>query len=54
MFEKDHHITHEWWGAYLRHNTLFRRIYSGKGAAPEEEFIAENHAIMMYDPLIEG
>lgn len=53
VFEKDHQIRHEWWGGYSRHNTLFRRRFDvATGADEGEEFITENHAIMMYEPLL--
>ena len=35
------------------HNTLFRRVLGMDGAELGEEFITENHAIMMYNPMLE-
>ena len=53
VFEKDHLIRHEWWGGYSRHNTLYRRRLDARsGAYLGEDFITENHAIMMYEPLL--
>ena len=48
IVEKDHKIYQEWWGGYIRHNKLFRR----EKDTGKEQFIAENNAIMMYEPLI--
>lgn len=52
VFEKEHSITHEFWGGYVRHNSLYREIYD-KNSSVTEEFITENHAIMMYQPFLE-
>lgn len=55
VIERDHAIRSEWWGGYSRHNTLYRlRRDAGTGEALAEEFITENHAIMMYEPLLES
>jgi vancomycin resistance protein VanW len=54
IIEKDHIIKNEWWGEYTRNNKIFRKIIDIKtGEVKEEEFITENHAIMMYNPLLE-
>ena len=53
VFERDHNITHEFWGGYVRHNSLYRERYD-KNDNVTEEFIAENHAIMMYQPFLES
>jgi vancomycin resistance protein VanW len=51
--EKNHEIRSEWWGGYSRHNELHRRRFDATtGADLGEEFIAANHAIMMYEPLL--
>jgi vancomycin resistance protein VanW len=53
VVEKDHAIRTEWWGGYSRHNALYRnRIDIETGMQLGEEFITENHAIMMYEPLL--
>jgi vancomycin resistance protein VanW len=55
VFERDHAIRTEWWGGYSRHNTLVRtRSDIATGIALAEEFITENHAIMMYAPLLQN
>jgi vancomycin resistance protein VanW len=55
VIEREHAIRNEWWGGYSRHNKLYRvkrDIESGVELA--EEFVTENHAIMMYAPLLQN
>ena len=55
VFEKEHSIQQEIWGGYSRHNVLWRnRLNLESGAMLGDEFITENHAIMMYEPLLEA
>ena len=55
IVERDHAIRTEWWGGYSRHNSLHRMVRDIEtGAERGEEFITENHAIMMYAPLLEN
>jgi vancomycin resistance protein VanW len=55
VVERDHAIRTEWWGGYSRHNVLFRqRRDLETGTEMAEEFITENHAIMMYAPLLQN
>lgn len=53
VYEKEHRISHEYWGGYLRHNQIFRKVFNRTGAQIDDEFITENHALMMYEPLLE-
>jgi vancomycin resistance protein VanW len=53
VFEKEHAIRQEYWGGYSRHNEIWRRrIDAQSGALLGEELVSENHAIMMYEPLL--
>ncbi len=52
VYEKEHWIKQEFWGGYTRHNKIYRRKCSQQGAEIADEFITENHAIMMYEPLL--
>ena len=52
VVERDARIDQASWGGYIRHNALFRRIFSTSGELMEEQFLCENDAIMMYDPLL--
>ena len=55
VMERDHAIRHEYWGGYTRHNALYRkRIDVESTEELAEEFITENHAILMYEPLLEA
>jgi len=51
VYEKDHLITHEPWGGYVRHNRIYRRVLEGEKVIREEP-VTENHAIMMYQPML--
>jgi vancomycin resistance protein VanW len=52
VYEKDHRITQEYWGGYVRHNKIYRRVYTADGELIGDEFVAENHALMMYEPML--
>ncbi|MDF2821128.1 MAG: vancomycin resistance protein [Clostridiales bacterium] len=52
VYEKDHQMDHEFWGGYTRNNTLFRKIYDLEGVEVADEYVAENHALMMYPPFL--
>lgn len=52
VYEKKHWITHEYWGGYVRHNILYRQVYDLQGELINDEYITENHAIMMYQPFL--
>ena len=54
VYEKDHLIQHEFWGGYTRHNTIFRKKYDRAGHVVDDRIVAENHAVMMYEPLLEN
>ena len=52
VFEMDHLIRREGWG-YSRHNRIARRVYDRQtDELLAEEPLVENHAIMMYEPLL--
>ena len=52
VFESDHVFRQEYWG-YSRHNRLARRVFdAGTGELLREEPLIENHAVMMYNPLL--
>ena len=54
MYEKEHYIQGEYWGGFTRHNTLYRRTFDLEGTLLGDDFLIENHAIMMYDPMLPG
>ncbi|MCT2537693.1 VanW family protein [Aquibacillus koreensis] len=53
IYEKEHRITYEDWGRYVRHNTIYRKVFNGQKECIDDQYITENHALMMYDPLLE-
>ncbi|MBK3496474.1 VanW family protein [Viridibacillus sp. YIM B01967] len=52
VYEKEHAITLEFWGGYVRHNKIHRKVFNIEQKQIDDEFITENHAIMMYEPLL--
>jgi vancomycin resistance protein VanW len=52
VYESEHRITHEPWGGYVRHNCIRRRVWDQKGILLRDEYVTENHAVMMYEPLL--
>jgi len=52
IYESEHSIVHEWWGGYTRHNILCRKVHSLSVNEVSDEFITDNRAIMMYEPLL--
>ncbi len=51
--ERNHLMQHEFWGGYTRHNEIWRRAYDLAENEIGEDFITENHAIMMYTPFLQ-
>ncbi len=53
IHESGHLIKKQWWGGYTRHNQIWQhRTYRGNPTI-EKTLVTENHAIMMYSPLLE-
>lgn len=52
IYESGHLIKQEWWGGYIRHNVIRRKIFDLNVNEIGDDFITENHAIMMYEPLL--
>jgi vancomycin resistance protein VanW len=51
IYEKKHWISQGWAGTYIRNNLLHRRCFKD-GKFTHDEYITENHALMMYSPLL--
>jgi vancomycin resistance protein VanW len=51
--ERNHCFKQQWWGGYTRHNQIWRIIKDLDSGEEHEELVTENHAIMMYNPLLE-
>lgn len=56
VYEKEHQITMEAAGVYVRHNSLYRKTISideqGNETLERDDLITENHALMMYNPIL--
>ena len=52
VFERNHKFELQWWGGYTRHNEIWRKVTNVLTSEMNEELITQNHAIMMYNPLI--
>ena len=50
--ESDQRFELQWWGGYTRHNRITRFTTDIQTGEMSEEFIAENNAIMMYNPML--
>jgi len=55
VIESNHLIKPEYWGAYSRHNQIVRKTYEKESnLLIKEEVIAENHALLKYNPMLEA
>jgi vancomycin resistance protein VanW len=52
VYESEHAISLEPWGGYIRSNRIRRRLLTRSGELAGDEAVAENHALMMYSPLL--
>lgn len=52
IVERNARMEQAFWGGYVRHNELFRQIFTPDGELVREEFLFANDAIMMYNPLL--
>jgi len=53
IYESEHLIKQEWWGGYMRDNVIRRRVMDHHAQIISDELVTENHAIMMYEPLLQ-
>jgi vancomycin resistance protein VanW len=51
--EREHIIRQESWGGYSRHNVIYKIEQTESGNLIESKLV-ENHALMMYSPLIDS
>jgi vancomycin resistance protein VanW len=52
IYESYHEIQHTSWGRYVRNNEVRRKVYNLDGEIIDDQYLFENHALMMYDPLL--
>lgn len=53
VYEKEHYMKRELFGKYSRHNEIYRKVYDMNRKEIADEFVTENHALMMYEPYLE-
>ncbi len=51
VYEAEHLIRQESWGGYIRHNLIKRKMFK-ENELIQDESVTENHAVMMYAPLL--
>ncbi len=54
IVETDHTFKVEWWGGYTRHNRIWQVATDERSGETQKRLVTENHAIMMYEPMLEG
>jgi len=54
VYEKQHSLNLEYWGGYSRNNILYRKKFNSDGVVVQDEYLTENHALMMYAPFLEA
>lgn len=52
VVERNHRMSSEAWGGFSRHNELYRKRYTTDDTFVDEDYITENHALMMYVPFL--
>jgi len=52
IYDTDQCITHEWWGGYARHNVIRKKVFGPGDKFIADEVVTDNHAVMMYEPLL--
>ena len=54
IYEKEHSITPSLFKGYIRNNLIFRKVYNLDYEIVRDEYLTENHALMMYEPLLQN
>ena len=52
VYEAAHEITTDLPGRFVRRNLLRRKVFDAAGQQIDDEFVTENHALMMYPPFL--
>lgn len=52
VYEKEHYFKRELFGKYSRNNVIYRKLYDLNGTLLGDEYVTENHALMMYEPFL--
>ncbi len=53
VYEKEHFMKKELFGKYSRYNLIYRKIFDVEENEIADEYVTENHALMMYEPFLE-
>lgn len=53
VYERDHRMSSQPWGGYIRSNVIYRYVRNEKNEIILDEYVTENHALMMYSPLLQ-
>lgn len=54
IYEKSHEIIPQYWGAYVQRNSIHKKTLNlNNDSEINDEFICENTALMMYEPLLD-
>lgn len=54
IYEKEHSIAPGFYGHYIRNNVINRKVFNIVGEEINDEYVAENHAFMMYQPYLDN
>ena len=54
IYEKEHSIAPGFYGHYIRNNVIHRKVFNIVGEEINDEYVAENHAFMMYQPYLDN
>ena len=54
VYEANHRFEQQWWGGFTRHNEIRRKIRNLLTNELKDELVTKNHAVMMYNPLIDS
>ena len=54
VYEKEHSISHQYWGGYVRHNVIRRKVYDLNHSLIDDLMVCTNDALMMYEPFLES
>lgn len=52
VYEKEHSMTPGFFGHYIRNNVIYRKVFNLNKELIKDEYICENHALMMYQPYL--
>jgi len=54
VYEKEHKISHQYWGGYVRHNEIRRKVSNLSSKVIDDLHVCKNDALMMYEPFLDS